>query len=256
MNRSVKLNKLNKKELKILFIGGGNIAKIVKSELNDYIKECWYYDKVKTDLDCNYLSNFEIPKNVDIVIECASVEAVKEFGIKVLDSEKDFYIISSGAFADEEFFNTFINKLSLSNSNVYLPSGAIGGLDIVRSVRRYITQVRLTTKKPPKAFGIDNLLEEKIIFSGNAKDAIKAFPQNTNVAVTLAIAVGDFDKVEVKVIADPLVEQNIHEINVYSTVGEYTIIHKNKHSPNPKTSYLAPLSLAAEIKKRIENFIV
>ncbi|MGQ9856828.1 MAG: aspartate dehydrogenase [Fervidobacterium sp.] len=242
------------KKINVFFIGGGNIARIVREDLRNHINLCWYYDLKKTDFDCQYLERFEIPQEVEVVVECASVEAVKEFGIDILKSGKDFYIISSGAFADEEFRATFLAELKNSSSNVYIPSGAIGGIDIVRAVRNYVEKIVLTTRKPPKAFGIDGIQEPKTIFSGNAVEAIKAFPQNTNVSVTLSLAVGNFEKVMVNVVADPNVNENIHEINIFSSVGNYTVIHKNKPSPNPKTSYLAPLSLAAAIKRNIEKF--
>jgi aspartate dehydrogenase len=38
--------------MKILFIGGGNIANIVYSELKDHIEKCWYYDVLQTNLPC------------------------------------------------------------------------------------------------------------------------------------------------------------------------------------------------------------
>lgn len=239
--------------MNVFFIGGGNIAKIVLSELDRYIDKCWYFDKVMTDLNCEYLPEFNVPSKCDVVVECASVEAVKEFSFDVLKSGKDFYIISSGAFADEDFFEKFMGELKDSKSNVYIPSGAIGGLDIIYAIRDYIKAVKITTRKPPKNFGLDNLVEEQVIFSGNAREAIKQFPQNVNVSVTLSLAVGNFDKVHVEIVADPKVDQNTHEINVLSSVGDYTIIHKNRPSPNPKTSYLAPLSLAAALKRRIEK---
>lgn len=245
--------------MKVMFIGGGNIANIVIEELKDHITECWYFDISPTslserrDVKCHFLENFEIPNEADIVVECASVEAVKKYGIEVLKSGKDFYIISSGAFADEEFFEKFIEKLKNSNSNVFIPSGAIGGIDIIYAIRKYIDSVTLTTRKPPKAFGLDNVQSEQIIFFGNVREAIKKFPQNTNVSVTLSLAVGSFEKVNVKILADPSVTENIHEITIHSKVGDYTIIHKNKPSPNPKTSYLAPLSLVASIRKKFEK---
>jgi len=240
--------------MKILFIGGGNIANIVYNELKDHIEKCWCYDVVETNLPCERMSDFTVPNEVDAVVECASVEAVKQYGFDVLKSGKDFYIISSGAFSDQEFFDKFMEELKNSESNVFIPSGAIGGLDIIHSIRNYIEKVELVTRKPPKAFGLENLSQEQVIFSGNAREAIKKFPQNTNVSVTLSLATGDFNKVNILIIADPTIEQNVHEINILSSVGEYKIIHKNKPSPNPKTSYLAPLSLAATLKKRTEKF--
>lgn len=241
-------------KMKILFIGGGNIANIVYNELKDHIEKCWYYDVLQTNLPCERMNDFTIPNEADVVVECASVEAVKQYGVDILKSGKDFYIISSGAFSDEDFFDKFMIELKNSNSTVYVPSGAIEGLDIVYSIRNFIEKVELITRKPPKAFGLENVFQEQIIFTGNAREAITKFPQNTNVSVTLSLAVGDFNKVNVRIVADPDVDQNIHEINIYSSVGDYKIIHKNKPSPNPKTSYLAPLSLAAALKKRTEKF--
>lgn len=246
----------NSKKINVLFLGGGNIAHIVKTELGEFINRCWYFDIKETGLECQYINTFKIPNDVDIVVECASVEALREYGIDVLESGKDFYIISTGAFSDDEFRANFTKRLENSNSRVFIPSGAIGGLDIIAAIRNYITNVTLTTRKPPKALGLEHIEEEKIVFSGSAKDAIKLFPQNTNVSVTLSLAVGSFEKVNVQLIADPRVDQNVHEIKVCSQVGEYTIIHKNKPSPNPKTSYLAPLSLASEIKKQITKFVI
>jgi len=239
--------------MKILFIGCGNIANIVYSELEDHIEKCWYYDVVQTNLPCERINNFTVPNEADVV-ECASVEAVKQYGLDILKSGKDFYIISSGAFSDEDFFDRFMAELKNSDSTVYIPSGAIGGLDIIYSIRNFIERVEIITRKPTKAFGLEDTVQEQTIFTGNAREAIAKFPQNTNVSVTLSLAVGDFNKVNVRIVADPNVDRNIHEINIYSSVGEYKIIHKNKPSPNPKTSYLAPLSLAAALKKRTEKF--
>ncbi|QAV33335.1 aspartate dehydrogenase [Fervidobacterium changbaicum] len=242
--------------MKVFFIGGGNIAKIVYQELRDEIEKCWYYDVIETDLPCERLERFFVPEDADVVVECASVDAVKQYGLDVLKSGKDFYIISSGAFSDVEFFDKFMEELKRSSQTVYIPSGAIGGLDIIRAVKKFISKVELVTRKPPKAFNLENLSEEQVIFSGNARQAIEEFPQNTNVSMTLSLAVGDFDKVDVRIVADPKIEENVHEINIYSSVGEYKIIHKNKPSPNPKTSYLAPLSLVSALRKRAERFQV
>ncbi len=246
---------MNEKKLTVLFIGGGNIAKIARKELEDIIEKAYYYDIVETDIKAIRLERFEIPNDVDIVIECASVGAVKEHTFKVLESGKDFYIISSGAFGDEKFSKEFLDRLEKSTSKVYIPSGAIGGLDIISAVKSKIISATLTMKKPPKAFGIESNVE-KTIFEGSAVEAIQKFPQNTNVAITLLLAVGDSSKVKVKVIADPSLEKNKHEIEIVSEVGNYKIVHENLPSPNPKTSYLAPLSLISAIRKRYQKFIV
>jgi len=52
-------------------------------------------------------------------------------------------------------------ELKNSNSTVYVPSGAIGGLDIVYSIRNFIEKVELITRKPPKAFGLEMYSKNK-----------------------------------------------------------------------------------------------
>jgi len=241
--------------MRVFFIGGGNIARIVADELGGLVTRSWYYDIKETGFSGEYIGNtFYIPKEADFVVECASVGAVKEYGEQVIKSGKDFYIISSGAFADTSFFENFLDLLKDSQSSVFVPSGAIGGIDIINAVKPFVDYVELNTRKPAKAFNMEGLVKTEVVFSGNAKEAISKFPQNANVSVTLSLAVGSFDKVKVNFLADPSIDENIHEVNIYSSVGNYSVIHKNKPSPNPKTSYLAPLSLVSAIKKRTSKF--
>ncbi|ODN30520.1 aspartate dehydrogenase [Fervidobacterium thailandense] len=245
--------------MKVFFIGGGNITRIVLEKLGDRIERCWYYDLEKKDIPCQFIGDkFYIPSEADVVVEAASVEAVKTFGIDVLKSGKDFYVISSGAFADEEFTRRFAEELKNSTSKVFVPSGAVGGIDIICALEGYLETVKLRTRKPPAAFGMDagSISEPRVVFSGSVYDAIRNFPQNINVAVTLALAAKDFNKVNVEMLADPSISQNIHEVEISSSVGNYKLVLQNKPSPNPKTSYLAPLSLVAALKKRIEKFVV
>jgi len=244
--------------MKIFFIGAGNAAKIIVKEMGENIDVAYVFDK-----DMNNASEMERHfkdvkavesrsfKNleVDYVIECASVEAVKEFGFEVLQANKDFIILSTGSFADDRFREDFLGELSRSKSRVYIPSGAVGGVDIINSIGDKLETIALTTRKPPKSLGIDDKEKETIVFKGSAKEAIKRYPKNINVAVTLSLAARSFDKVSVKIIADPGVERNIHEVEIHSKVGRYRIILENYPSPNPRTSYLAPLSIVGLLKK-------
>ncbi len=245
--------------MKVFFIGGGNITRIVLEKLGNRIERCWYYDLEEKQIPCQFIGNsFHVPVEADVVVEAASVEAVKTYGIDVLKSGKDFYVISSGAFADEEFTRKFAEALKHSPSRVFVPSGAVGGIDIICALEGYLESVKLRTRKPPTAFGMDSnsISEPCVLFSGSVYEAIRNFPQNINVAVTLALAAKDFNKVRVEVLVDPSISQNIHELEISSPVGNYKLVLQNKPSPNPKTSYLAPLSLVAALKKRIEKFIV
>ena len=122
----------------------------------------------------------------------------------------------------------------------------------------------LTTRKPPSRFagapyikehGIDlsPIRKATVLFKGTAADAVQAFPANVNVAGTLSLAGVGYDDTVVRVIADPGVTRNMHEIKVTGEFGALTVRVENVVSPdNPKTSYIAILSAIATLKKLTE----
>lgn len=80
------------------------------------------------------------------------------------------------------------------------------------------------------------------------------FPKNINVAATLSIACDK--EVDVKIIADPAIDQN-HEIHVAGDFGELITITRNtKCTTNPKTSLLAAYSTIKLLKSLNENLNV
>ena len=97
---------------------------------------------------------------------------------------------------------------------------------------------------------LDKFTTPTIIFEGTAKEAVKAFPANVNVAATISLAGIGVDKTRVKIKVDPTIDRNQHEIKVEGDFGTFTTLVENIPSPeNPKTSYLAPLSAIATLKK-------
>jgi aspartate dehydrogenase len=114
--------------------------------------------------------------------------------------------------------------------------------------------VTITTTKSPKAlagapffetarFKAESISRKKLIYEGTAGDAVKKFPANVNVAAALSLAGLGMDATKVKIIADPSVSVNQHEITAKGKFGEINIVVRNAPSPNnPKTSYLAILS--------------
>ncbi len=67
---------------------------------------------------------------------------------------------------------------------------------------------------------------------------MKKFPKNINVAATLSLACEK--EINVKIIADPQIERNTHEVHVIGEFGELKTTTKNVQcTTNPKTSTLA-----------------
>jgi len=157
--------------------------------------------------------------------------------------------MSVGALADEGLFNELLEILNKTGRRIYIPSGAIAGLDGVKAAKtKGIESVELTTRKPPTELGTTTD-KETVLYEGPAREGIKKFPKNVNVAATLSLAGVGFDRTKLRIIADPRVDKNIHEIRVKGIFGGFNIKMENLPSPNnPKTSYLAAMSAIATLK--------
>jgi aspartate dehydrogenase len=71
------------------------------------------------------------------------------------------------------------------------------------------------------------------------------YPQNANVAATVALAGVGFEKTEVELVADPEAPGNVHEIEVEGAAGRFAISLQGRPSRlNPKTSALTAFSVA------------
>lgn len=201
-------------------------------------------------------------EEADIIVEAASQAAVKTFAKKIVSSNKSLMIMSIGALSDAHLLKELYNTVIKHDSHIYLPTGAIAGIDALCSVKQHLDFVMLTTTKNPKSLAgapffdltnirLETIRKRKLLYDGDASNAIKMFPTNINVAVLLSLAGVGTEKTRVRVIADPNVDRNEHEIIARGKFGEILIVVRNVPSlHNPKTSYLASLS-AIECLRRI-----
>ena len=192
---------------------------------------------------------------VDLVLEAASPFSVEKFANRILNKSKSIMIMSIGALMDEKIRNQMIEIATINNAKIFAPSGAIVGLDGIKAASiDKINKVTLTTRKQPKSIG-KATDKEVILFEGKASEAVKKFPVNINVAAALSIAC-NMD-VEVKIIVDPKVNKNIHEIIVEGEFGKFKTRTENLSCEmNPKTSMLAVYSAIKLLKSLNENFIM
>jgi aspartate dehydrogenase len=163
-----------------------------------------------------------------VVVEAAGQGAAREYYPKLTASGAELIVMSTGALLD----------LTLT-PKVHFPAGAIGGLDaITAAANAGINEITLTSRKNPKALGKTNT-EEATVYEGTAEEAARQFPREMNVAATLALTVKPA-KVQVRVVSDPKVTRNTHEINVKWRYGEMQLRFANDpHPDNPHTSALA-----------------
>jgi aspartate dehydrogenase len=196
-----------------------------------------------------------ISEDFDLVVEAASVSAVSMYASQVLDHGKDLVIMSVGALTDPEFRERLRESARAHKRRIYVPSGAIFGLDNLKIGRiSKIRKLLLRTVKSPESLGVE-AKERRLIFAGKAHECIKAFPKNVNVSVAMSLAAGKDTDVELWV--DPAVDRNIHEMIIEGDFGETSIRITNVQSPdNPATSYLAALSILSLLNDLDDPIVV
>jgi aspartate dehydrogenase len=174
---------------------------------------------------------------------------------KVLEKGIDMIVMSIGAFMDTGFYTKVLNIARENDAHIHLPSGAIVGLDGIKAVADFgLKEVTLVTRKSPKSLGKD-IDTEEILFEGKASQAVKEFPLNINVAATISMACNR--DIDVKIIVDPDVDRNVHEITVKGDFGEFkTITMNHPCAANPKTSMLAAISAIKLLKSFDETISV
>ena len=246
---------------------GSALAGYISKDLNGFVSAIKLYDADETKMKelSEKISISDVSASLedlisssDLVIEAASSKVVSDICKLVLKEKKDVMFMSIGGLLNEE---DFIKTAREKDIKVFLPSGAIAGIDALKAFSLAgIESVVLNTSKAPRSLEgapfieenkIDlSLIKEKtVIFEGNAFEAMKGFPKNVNVSALLSLVGIGKNKTMVKITVDPDLSRNIHEIEINSSGGNLSIRTENVPSPeNPKTSYLAALAAMASVK--------
>lgn len=197
--------------------------------------------------------------NADLFVECAGHAALARFGPHVLQRGRDLLIASVGALADSPLEAALRNQAERSGARILIPSGAVGGLDVLSAARLGgLEAVSYVGRKPVRAWKgtraeelvslDDSTATVKPFFEGTARQAALEFPQNANVTAAIAIAGLGFDATRVQLIADPACQGNKHSVHAYGAFGSMQVVVSADALPNnPRTSMLAPCSLARSV---------
>lgn len=262
-----------KRRLRIGIVGcgaiGGGIARYISKELKKDCQLTGLYDiqyerveKLRRELSAGPAGKRSLSallKSCDLMIEAVNAKSTREIVREALLNKRDVIAMSVGKLLDaQDLFDLARQR----GRHLLIPSGAIAGIDAIKSASlARIRKITLTTRKPLNGFagnpylvrkGIDSaaIKKETVLFKGNVDSAVKFFPQNVNVAATLALASQAKDKITVCIMTSPKYKNNSHEIEVIGDFGRIVTRTENVVSPeNPKTSYLAVLSAMQTLKQ-------
>ena len=193
----------------------------------------------------------------DLVVEAAPGEAMNDIATATLSAGKDLMALSGGALLDR---NDLFDMAQRTGAKVYVPSGAIAGLDGVASAcAGEIDSITMITRKPPgglkgapgvEGIDLDAITEPTVVYEGPVLEACRLFPANVNVSAALSMAGIGPTETTIRIYADPTVTRNTHEIQVEGEFGRLTIKIENIPSEeNPRTGKLSALSALATLRR-------
>lgn len=251
--------------MKIGLMGAGAIGQYLLKKINDgshptmevksvFVRNKEKYKELEEAFHVELFTDINefLSSDIDIVVEATNVQTVNTYFETVI-KQKDLMVISIGAFSNENLVEIAREQ---DSHKLYLPSGGIGGLDLVQNARALgnLDAVTLTTRKPAPSLTDEKLVNEKIIFEGSAKEAIDLYPKNMNISIILSLAGIGTTQTKVVLVADPHADKNIHSIEAKGEFGEATFKFVNEPlKENPKTSALAALSIYATLERLEDN---
>ena len=193
----------------------------------------------------------EVAEASDIVLEASGGPSVEAICRESLSRGKDVIINSVGALLERP---DLIELGKKHNARIHVPSGAIIGLDGLKGAATgKIESVTMTTRKPPKSLkgapyieenriDLDSIREPTVIFEGTPLEACKGFPANVNVSAAVSLAGIGPHRTRMRIMCDPTVDRNIHEVEVVGEFGRSFIRIENVPSENHRTGILTYLS--------------
>jgi aspartate dehydrogenase len=157
--------------------------------------------------------------SVDLVVEVAHPDITLEYGAAFL-AAADYMPLSLTALADAQVEEKLRRTAEQNGRRLFVPHGAVVGLDALEEGREMWDEVSITMKKPLRSLdfsaaadlGPQGIEAETVLYDGPARGVCPLFPRNVNSHAAVALAGIGFERTRSVLVADPALEDSIIEV--------------------------------------------
>lgn len=268
----------NRASLKIAIGGFGTVGRVVAKALDSGIDGLALVavsarDEAKARRN---MAGFKNPVSVvplgrlaelaDVVVECAPPELFPEIARPAIERGRILMPLSVTSLINHM---DLVERAKTTGARIMVPTGALLGLDAVRTVAEGIVHsVTMITRKPPKSLrkakfviekgiDIDGLKGPIKLYEGTVREAAALFPANVNIAVALGLAGIGVERTRYEIWADPGIERNTHSVTVDSDSTRFEMSIANiPTEENPATGRNTALSVIALLRRLTAPIVV
>jgi aspartate dehydrogenase len=197
----------------------------------------------------------------ELVIECASHQAFRQYAEPILSSGTDLLAVSIGVLAEPDSRASVFAAAKKSGASLQIPAGAIGAIDAIAAARHAgLSAVAYVTRKNARTWAgtpaetmidLSAVREPTLFFDDTAERAALIFTEKANVTATLALAGLGFEATRVRFWVDPGVNKSVHHIEAEGACGTLTLdMGNNVASPDNKASLQTAMSIVQAVRNR------
>lgn len=146
----------------------------------------------------------------DYLVESASPAAMKELALPALTNGTSIVTLSIGALADTAFYQEVAEAARANGARVYIASGATGGFDVLRTASlmgnasaSFFNEKGAHALRRSVVYDRSLESEQRVVFSGTAREAIGVFPTGLNVSVAASLASVGPENMQVRMLSTP-----------------------------------------------------
>jgi len=148
-------------------------------------------------------------READLIVEMAHPDYTRQAGVRLLQ-HADYLPLSVTALADDALRQALLATARSHGTRLFIPHGALMGVDSLLERRDQWQEVRITFVKNPahidfseSGFDANAISGETVVYDGPVRGIAAKYPRNVNTMVTCALATIGLDACQARLIALP-----------------------------------------------------